>query len=66
MPTSSITKNFIVSGKTQVESFANAIEESYLESLSRQDSAPLVKYREIRDYNELSKLMTRWKLAHKE
>ena len=33
MPTSSITKNFIVEGAEQVEMFANAIEESYQESL---------------------------------
>lgn len=38
MPTSSITKNFIVSGKKQVEMFANAIEESYQESLCRKDT----------------------------
>lgn len=35
MATSSITKNFIISGKEQVEKFANAIEESYQESLCR-------------------------------
>ena len=35
MATSSITKNFIVSGVEQVEMFANAIEESYQESLSK-------------------------------
>ena len=35
MATSSITKNFIVSGEKQVEIFANAIEESYQESLHR-------------------------------
>ena len=35
MPTESITKSFIVSGKEQVEKFANAIEESYQESLTR-------------------------------
>lgn len=29
MPTESITKSFIVSGKEQIEKFANAIEESY-------------------------------------
>ena len=32
MATSSITKNFVVSGQRQVEKFANAIEESYQES----------------------------------
>ena len=35
MPTESITKSFIVSGKEQIEKFANAIEESYQESLTR-------------------------------
>lgn len=35
MATSSITKNFVVSGEKQVEKFANAIEESYQESLNR-------------------------------
>lgn len=35
MATSSITKNFVVSGEKQVELFANAIEESYQESLHR-------------------------------
>ncbi len=35
MATSSITKNFIVSGEKQVEMFADAIEESYQESLYR-------------------------------
>lgn len=38
MPTSSITKTFIVSGKEQVERFANAIEESDQESLYRKES----------------------------
>lgn len=37
MPTSSITKTFIVSGKEQTEKFANAIEESYQESLHRKE-----------------------------
>lgn len=35
MTTSSITHNFIISGKDKVEKFANAIEESYQESLNR-------------------------------
>ena len=32
MATTSITKNFVVYGQSQVEKFANAIEESYQES----------------------------------
>lgn len=35
MATSSITKNFVVYGKEQAERFADAIEESYQESLHR-------------------------------
>ena len=38
MPTSGITKTFIVLGKEQAEKFANAIEESYQESLHRKES----------------------------
>lgn len=35
MTTSSITHNFVISGKDKVEKFVNAIEESYQESLNR-------------------------------
>lgn len=35
MATSSITKNFIIETKNQVERFANTVYESYLESLNR-------------------------------
>ena len=35
MGTSSITKNFVVSGRKQVEKFVNAIEESYRKSIYR-------------------------------
>lgn len=38
MPTSSITKSFLVSGKEQAETFAYAIWESWLESLNRVNS----------------------------
>lgn len=64
MPTSSITKNFIVSGKEQVETFANAIEESYLESRAKQNSGPSVKYRELKDTAEIQELMARFNLRH--
>ena len=37
MPTSGITKTFIVLGKEQTEKFANAIEDSYQESLHRKE-----------------------------
>ena len=61
MATSSITKNFVVSGARQVEMFANAIEESYQESLTRPRSTTSVKYRELRDPDEIKRLMEKWK-----
>lgn len=41
MATSSITKNIIVSGNAQVKLFADAIEESYQESLHRVPSSDM-------------------------
>ena len=56
MPTESITKSFIVSGKEQVEKFANAIEESYQESLTRKkDSSLLITH--LRDASEVKKFL---------
>lgn len=64
MATSSITKNFVVSGEKQVEMFANAIEESYQESLARQKDTTSFRYRELREPEEIQKLMEKWKKAH--
>ena len=64
MATSSITKNFIVSGEKQVEIFADAIEESYQESLKRPKDTNSIKYRELRDPDEIEKLMEKWKKVH--
>lgn len=64
MATSSITKNFIVSGEKQVEIFADAIEESYQESLKRPKDITSIKYREVRDPEEIKKLMEKWKEVH--
>lgn len=64
MATSSITKNFVVSGKEQVEKFADAIEESYQESLVRHTTPTTVKYREICDPVEIRKIMKKWKQIH--
>lgn len=53
MPTSSITKNFVISGKEQVEKFANAIEESYQESLTREKSdmhVAMLRGEELREF----------------
>ena len=38
MATSSITRNFVVEGESQVRMFADAIEQSYQESLMRKKS----------------------------
>lgn len=64
MATSSITKNFIVSGTEQVEKFADAIEESYQESLNRPKHGDSLRYRELRDPDEIKKFMEKWKKAH--
>ena len=64
MATSSITKNFVVSGEKQVEMFADAIEESYQESLTRPKKTTSIKYRELKDPDEIEKLMEKWKKAH--
>ena len=64
MATSSITKNFIVSGEKQVEIFADAIEESYQESLKRPKDTTSIKYREIRDPEEIKKMMEKWIKVH--
>ena len=57
MPTGSITKNFVVSGKEQVEKFANAIEESYQESLTREKDSSLriTHLREVAEVKEFLK-----------
>ena len=60
MATSSITKNFVVSGEKQVEQFANAIEESYQDSL-RRVSAPDLNITHLRGSSEVKKFMARRK-----
>lgn len=60
MATSSITKNFVVSGAKQVEKFANAIEESYQESLHRAPASDL-KITHLRGADEVKKFMARRK-----
>lgn len=60
MATSSITKNFVVSGSKQVEMFANAIEESYQESL-RRAPAPDLKITHLRDAEDIKKFMAKRK-----
>ena len=60
MATSSITKNFIVSGKKQVEKFVDAIEASYQESLCR-EKVPDLKITYLRSPAEVKKFMERRK-----
>ena len=56
MPTGSITKNFVVSGEEQVEKFANAIEESYQESLTREKDSSL-RITHLQDAAEVKKFL---------
>lgn len=64
MATSSITKNFIVSGTEQAEMFANALEESCKESLSRTQNTIPLKYRDLQEPDELNRMMEKWKKIH--
>lgn len=60
MATSSITKSFIVSGDEQVEKFANAIEESYQESLQREPILDM-KITYLDNVEEIKKFMAKRK-----
>ena len=62
MATSSITKNFVISGKEQVEMFVNAIEES---AKNRPVHIP-VAAREIKGEPELREMMRLRKMKIKE
>ena len=64
MATSSITRNFVVEGEEQVEMFANAIEESYQESLVRKEEK-LANFHYIRSPDEFEQFMERWRAKHK-
>ena len=63
MATSSITKNFVVEGEEQVEMFANAIEESYQESLVRKEER-LANFHFIQTPEELDEFTKKWDEAH--
>ena len=60
MATSSITKNFVISGKEQVEMFVNAIEES---AQNRPVHIP-VDASEITCEAELVEFMAKWEKAN--
>ena len=60
MAASSITKNFVITSKKQVEMFANAMEESYQESLQKKQKSDLrITYlrgpEEVREFMEKRK-----------
>lgn len=60
---SGITKNFVVSGEKQVEMFANAIEESYQESLHRAPD-PEIKITYLQGKDEVKAFMEKRKNAN--
>ena len=61
MATSSITRNFVVEGEEQVEMFANAIEESWQESLVRKEEP--IEFHELKG-EEITEFMERWLAKH--
>ena len=63
MAASSIIKNFVVSGPIQAEKFADAIEESYQESLHRAKT-PDLRITHLRGSNEVEKFMANRKKAN--
>lgn len=60
MATSSIKKNFVVSGKKQVQVFADAIEKSYQESLKK-ESTPDLKITYLHDSEKIIQFMRKRK-----
>ena len=58
MAASSIIKNFVVSGQSQAERFADAIEESYQESLHRVPTLDL-RITHLRGAEEVKKFMAK-------
>lgn len=63
MATSSITRNFVVEGEKQVEIFANAIEQSYQESLVRKEEK-IANFHFVETPEEIDVFMKRWKAKH--
>ena len=51
-----LQKNFVISGEKQVEKFANAIEESYQESLHRA-TTPDLRITYLRGSDEVKKIL---------
>lgn len=60
MATSSITNNFVINDKSHIEQFANAIEQSYIESLHR-SPAPDLNITYLRGSDDIKNFMGRRK-----
>ena len=63
MATSSITRNFVVEGESQVRMFADAIEQSYQESLMRKEKQ-LARFHYINSAEAMDEFMEEWEKAH--
>ena len=61
MPTSSITKNFVISGNKQVKMFIDAIESSSNESKENHK----ISYKSIESEEELKEFMADWNKNNK-
>ena len=61
MPTSSITKNFVISGNKQVKMFIDAIESSSNEPKENHK----ISYKTIESEEELKEFMTDWNKNNK-
>ncbi len=63
MATSSITKNFVISGKEQVEMFIAALEASEKE-LEKEPKWNRKDYPIVEDEEELAELMKKWEVSY--
>lgn len=63
MATSSITKNFVISGEEQVEKFVNAVEESYQDSLNGSIGSDM-RITHLKSSTEVKKFMEKRKKAN--
>ena len=62
MPTSSITRNFVITGKDKVEAFVNALEESAKANVPLRE----VSARQLKDPKEIKALMMKAKKRSEE
>ncbi len=64
MATSSITKNFVISGKEQVEMFIAALEAAEEELAKGEPEWRKVEGHLVTDKEELKEMMENWRKAH--